>query len=163
MPDNDTLREMHRQMVRIRIFEETLVQVYMEGKTPAFDIAMGPVPGEMHLCAGQEPSRPGVRPPETHRRDHRDPPATHEALAHGVDMKMMAAEIFGKETGLGHGKGGHMHCSRRSRRSAAAALSPRESRPRSATRWHSRRWGAMTSRCRSSGRAPRTRVHSTSR
>ncbi len=104
------LREMHRQMVRSRIFEETLGQVYMEGKTPAFDIAAGPVPGEMHLSAGQEPVAAGVcahlRPTDAITATHRP---HHQALAHGVDMKMMAAEIFGKETGLGHGKGGHMH------------------------------------------------------
>ena len=110
MPDNSTLREMHRQMVRIRIFEETLVEVYMEGKTPAFDIAAGPVPGEMHLAAGQEPVAAGVcahlRPTDAITATHRP---HHQALAHGVDMKMMAAEIFGKDAGLGHGKGGHMH------------------------------------------------------
>jgi TPP-dependent pyruvate/acetoin dehydrogenase alpha subunit len=110
MPDNETLREMHRQMVRIRIFEETLVQIYMEGKTPAFDIAAGPVPGEMHLSAGQEPVAAGVcaqlRPTDAITATHRP---HHQALAHGVDMKLMAAEIFGKQTGLGHGKGGHMH------------------------------------------------------
>ncbi len=33
----------------------------------------------------------------------------HLALAKGVDMKAMTAEIFGRETGLSHGKGGHMH------------------------------------------------------
>jgi TPP-dependent pyruvate/acetoin dehydrogenase alpha subunit len=33
----------------------------------------------------------------------------HVALAHGMDMKKLTAEIFGKETGLCHGKGGHMH------------------------------------------------------
>jgi pyruvate dehydrogenase E1 component alpha subunit len=53
MPDDAVLREMHRQMVRSRIFEETLEAVYMEGKTPAFDIAAGTVPGEMHLSSGQ--------------------------------------------------------------------------------------------------------------
>jgi TPP-dependent pyruvate/acetoin dehydrogenase alpha subunit len=110
MPDSATLREMHRQMVRIRIFEETLVEVYMEGKTPAFDIAAGPVPGEMHLAAGQEPVAAGVcahlRPQDAITATHRP---HHQALAHGVDMKKMAAEIFGKEAGLGHGKGGHMH------------------------------------------------------
>lgn len=110
MPDTATLREMHRQMVRIRIFEETLVQVYMEGKTPAFDIAAGPVPGEMHLAAGQEPVAAGVcahlRPTDAVTATHRP---HHQALAHGVDIRRMAAEIFGKETGLGHGKGGHMH------------------------------------------------------
>ena len=110
MPDSTTLREMHRQMVRIRIFEETLVEVYMEGKTPAFDIAAGPVPGEMHLAAGQEPVAAGVcahlRPTDAITATHRP---HHQALAHGVDMKRMAAEIFGRDAGLGHGKGGHMH------------------------------------------------------
>jgi len=110
MPTEETLREMHRQMVRIRIFEETMAQVYLEGKTPAFDIAAGPVPGEMHLAAGQEPVAVGVcahlRPSDAVTATHRP---HHIALAHGMDMKRMAAEIFGKEPGLGHGKGGHMH------------------------------------------------------
>lgn len=102
--------EMHRQMVRIRIFEETIQKVYFEGKSPAFDIAAGPVPGEMHLAAGQEPVAAGVcihlRPSDAVTATHRP---HHIALAHGMDMKKLAAEIFGKETGLGHGKGGHMH------------------------------------------------------
>ena len=110
MPPNEVLREMHRQMVRIRLFEETMQQVYLEGKTPVFDIAAGPVPGEMHLAAGQEPVAVGVcahlRPSDAVTATHRP---HHIALAHGMDMKAMAAEIFGKETGLGHGKGGHMH------------------------------------------------------
>src|SRR5690606_27567129 len=33
----------------------------------------------------------------------------HFAIAQGVDLEKLAAEIFGKETGLGRGKGGHMH------------------------------------------------------
>lgn len=102
--------EMHRQMVRIRLFEETMQKVYFEGKSPAFDIAAGPVPGEMHLAAGQEPVAAGVcihlRPSDAVTATHRP---HHVALAHGMDMKKMAAEIFGKDTGLGHGKGGHMH------------------------------------------------------
>jgi TPP-dependent pyruvate/acetoin dehydrogenase alpha subunit len=102
--------EMHHQMVRIRRFEETLQQVYMEGKSPAFDIAAGPVPGEMHLAAGQEPVAAGVC---LHLRASDAVTATHRphhiALAHGMDMQRMMAEIFGKDTGLGHGKGGHMH------------------------------------------------------
>jgi TPP-dependent pyruvate/acetoin dehydrogenase alpha subunit len=102
--------EMHHQMVRIRRFEETLQQVYMEGKSPAFDIAAGPVPGEMHLAAGQEPVAAGVC---LHLRVSDAVTATHRphhiALAHGMDMQRMMAEIFGKDTGVGHGKGGHMH------------------------------------------------------
>jgi len=97
-------------MVRIRRFEEILQQVYMEGKTPAFDIAAGVVPGEMHLAAGQEPVAAGVcihlRASDAVTAPHRP---HHIALAHGIDMKTMMAEIFGKDTGLGHGKGGHMH------------------------------------------------------
>jgi TPP-dependent pyruvate/acetoin dehydrogenase alpha subunit len=110
MPSDDTLREMHRQMVRIRLFEETIQKCYFEGKTPAFDIAAGPVPGEMHLAAGQEPVAAGVcahlRPSDAITATHRP---HHVALAHGMDMRKLAAEIFGKEAGLGHGKGGHMH------------------------------------------------------
>lgn len=110
MPTDEALREMHRQMVRIRLFEETLKNIYMEGKSPAFDIAAGPVPGEMHLAAGQEPVAAGVctqlRPTDAIAAPHR---AHHVALAHGMDMKRLAAELFGKDTGLCHGKGGHMH------------------------------------------------------
>lgn len=110
MRDNETLARMHRQMARIRVFEETIQQAYLEGKTPVFDIAAGPVPGEMHLAAGQEPAAVGVC---EHLRSSDAVTATHRphhaALAHGMDMKKLAAEIFGKESGLCHGKGGHMH------------------------------------------------------
>ena len=33
----------------------------------------------------------------------------HQAIAKGVDLDRMAAEIFGKKTGLSGGRGGHMH------------------------------------------------------
>lgn len=106
----ETLLNVYRTMQKIRVFEETMVDVYFEGKMPAFDIGSGPVPGEMHLAAGQEPTAVGVcahlRPDDTVTGPHR---AHHIAIAKGVDLKKMAAEIFGKETGLGHGKGGHMH------------------------------------------------------
>lgn len=108
--DQQTALSLYRQMLTIRAFEETMVQVYMEGKTPVFDIGSGPVPGEMHLAAGQEPVAVGVcahlRPADTVTGPHR---AHHFAIAKGVNLKKMAAEIFGKETGLGKGKGGHMH------------------------------------------------------
>lgn len=103
-------REMYRQMVRIRKFEETLQKVYLEGKTPVFNIAAGTIPGELHLSAGQEPVAVGIcaclRKTDAVGGGHRQ---HHLALAHGVDMKKMAAEIFGKEAGLNHGRGGHMH------------------------------------------------------
>lgn len=108
--DQQTALSLYEQMLVIRAFEDTMVQVYMEGKSPVFDIGGGTVPGEMHLAAGQEPVAVGVcahlRPGDTVTGPHR---AHHFAIAKGVDLKKMAAEIFGKETGLGKGKGGHMH------------------------------------------------------
>ena len=108
--DQQAALTMYRQMLTIRAFEEMMVQVYTEGKTPVFDIGAGPVPGEMHLSAGQEPVAVGVcahlRPTDTVTGPHR---AHHVAIAKGVDLKKMTAEIFGKETGLSKGKGGHMH------------------------------------------------------
>ncbi len=108
--DAATLRTMYATMVKIRYYEERLAEIYREGKTPLFDISAGPVPGEMHLAAGQEPVAAGVclhlRPDDTVTASHRP---HHVAIAKGVDLKKMTAEIFGKRTGLGKGKGGHMH------------------------------------------------------
>ena len=64
----------------------------------------------MHLSAGQEPVAAGVC---AHLTADDAVTATHRphhlAIAHGVDLEKMAAEIFGRETGLGRGRGGHMH------------------------------------------------------
>ncbi|MDH5422392.1 MAG: thiamine pyrophosphate-dependent dehydrogenase E1 component subunit alpha [Acidimicrobiia bacterium] len=104
------LVDMYSTMVRIRRFEERIRELYFADKLPAFDIAAGLIPGEMHLAAGQEPVAVGMRP-HLHPGDaitatHRP---HHVAIAQGVDLNKMAAEIFGRETGLGRGKGGHMH------------------------------------------------------
>ncbi|HET7824486.1 MAG TPA: thiamine pyrophosphate-dependent dehydrogenase E1 component subunit alpha [Anaeromyxobacter sp.] len=108
--DRDKLLWMYRTMLLIRRYEERLVDAYLEGKMPRFDIGWGPIPGEMHLAAGQEPVAVGVmahlRKEDTVTGPHRP---HHLAIAKGVDLKKMTAEIYGKKTGLGHGKGGHMH------------------------------------------------------
>ncbi|MGM8366570.1 thiamine pyrophosphate-dependent dehydrogenase E1 component subunit alpha [Virgibacillus sp. W0181] len=101
---------MYEKMVQIRHYEETMEKVYMEGKTPAFNIGAGTVPGEMHLSNGQEPAAVGIcahlTKEDTVASPHRP---HHHAIAKGVDLNKMTAEMFGKETGLGKGKGGHMH------------------------------------------------------
>jgi len=56
----EKLSWMYRTMILIRRYEERLVDAYMEGKAPRFDISFGPVPGEMHLAADQEPVAVGV-------------------------------------------------------------------------------------------------------
>jgi pyruvate dehydrogenase E1 component alpha subunit len=97
-------------MVLSRTYEEAILREYHADKKPAFDIGAGLVPGEMHLSAGQEPVAVGVC---AHLRAGDAVTATHRphhiAIAHGVDMDKMTAEIFGREGGLGRGRGGHMH------------------------------------------------------
>jgi len=97
-------------MVTSRIFETTIEKIYMEGKSPVFNMANGPIPGEMHLSNGQEPVAVGVcahlGPEDIVTATHRP---HHQAIAKGVDLDRMTAEIFGKATGLSGGRGGHMH------------------------------------------------------
>lgn len=104
------LEEMFENMVTARHYEERLQEEYLEGKQPAFDISAGPIPGELHLAAGHEASGAGVcqhlRDDDTVTGPHRP---HHIAIAKGVDLERMTAEIFGRETGLCRGKGGHMH------------------------------------------------------
>lgn len=101
---------MYATMVESRLFEEAILVAYLEGKQPHFNMAKGPVPGEMHLSNGQEPCAAGVcvwlGPDDAVTAGHRP---HHIAIAKGVDLDRMAAEIFGKASGLGGGRGGHMH------------------------------------------------------
>ncbi|MCY0858835.1 MAG: thiamine pyrophosphate-dependent dehydrogenase E1 component subunit alpha [Sulfolobaceae archaeon] len=105
---NDLLN-MYKRMVTIRYFEEEIRKVYHEGKNP-FNMASGIIRGEMHLAIGQEAVAVGslynVRVDDVVISTHRP---HHHAIAKGVDLKKLAAEIFGKATGLCRGKGGHMH------------------------------------------------------
>jgi TPP-dependent pyruvate/acetoin dehydrogenase alpha subunit len=107
---NTDLLWMYRAMKTSRYFEEKIEKVYLEGKQPVFNIGSGPIPGEMHLSNGQEPAAAGMM---VHLTENDTVTATHrphhQAIAKGVTLNKMAAEIFGKKTGLGKGKGGHMH------------------------------------------------------
>lgn len=108
--DTTVQLEMYRTMVLIRTYEMAILREYHADKGPGFDIGKGLIPGEMHLSAGQEPVAAGAcahlgagdAVTATHRPHH-------FAIAHGVDLDRMTAEIFGRETGLGRGRGGHMH------------------------------------------------------
>jgi len=93
-----------------RYYEERMEKAYLEGKQPVFNIGAGPVPGEMHLSNGQEPAAAGISV-HLHKDDTVTAPHRphHNAIAKNVNLNEMTAEIFGKVTGLGKGKGGHMH------------------------------------------------------
>jgi len=101
---------LYETMVLSRTYEEAILREYHADKGPGFDIGKGLIPGEMHLSAGQEPVAAGIC---AHLTAEDAITATHRphhlAVAHGVDLRAMTAEIFGREDGLGRGRGGHMH------------------------------------------------------
>jgi pyruvate dehydrogenase E1 component alpha subunit len=90
----------YRTMQTIRIFEERL----------SIEIAKGEIPGFTHLYAGQEACAVGVcdalTPEDMIVSTHR---GHGHAIAKGCNIDAMMAEIFGKATGLCHGKSGSMH------------------------------------------------------
>lgn len=99
LPGEQQLR-MYRQMLRIRRFEERVNQLFLEGR----------MPGTLHLYIGQEACAVGVCEAlgendwvaGTHR------PHGH-AIARGVSLDGMMAELFAKTTGCAGGYGGSMH------------------------------------------------------
>ncbi len=101
---------MYRIMVRSRAFDDRLTEQYWVDKSPIFAFGKGPLPGELHTSHGQEPVAAGLcsvlAPEDMMTVGHRP---HHMAIARGVDLKRMAAELFGKKPGLSGGRGGHMH------------------------------------------------------
>jgi TPP-dependent pyruvate/acetoin dehydrogenase alpha subunit len=101
---------MYEAMLRSRRLDDAVFEAYWEGKKPIFNMGAGPLPGEMHQSFGQEPTAVGVcahlGPDDAVGAGHRP---HHVAIARGVNLPRMAAELFGKKTGLSGGRGGHMH------------------------------------------------------
>ncbi|KAF1072285.1 MAG: Acetoin:2,6-dichlorophenolindophenol oxidoreductase subunit alpha [Pseudomonas citronellolis] len=96
----EQLLHAYRVMRTIRVFEERL----------HVEFATGEIPGFVHLYAGEEASAAGVM---AHLDDEDCIASTHRGHGHciakGVDVHGMMAEIYGKKTGVCHGKGGSMH------------------------------------------------------
>jgi len=96
----EELLQSYRVMRTIREFEERLHR----------EFATGEIPGFVHLYAGEEAIAAGVcahlRPDDYIASTHR---GHGHAIAKGCDVKGMMAEIYGKKTGICHGKGGSMH------------------------------------------------------
>src|ERR1700740_500203 len=91
---------LYRQMVRIRLFEENVNELYTRAL----------MPGLAHLYIGEEAIAWGVC--EALRADDYVT-STHRGhghcLAKGASPKLMFAELLGKEAGYCRGKGGSMH------------------------------------------------------
>lgn len=97
---DDTLLDLHRRMVRIRLFEETAGKLMEDGK----------IPGALHLYVGQEAVAAGVM---VHLGNEDWITSTHRGHGHliakGGAFDRMFAELYGKATGYCKGKGGSMH------------------------------------------------------
>ena len=98
--DNATLQAHYRLLLKIRLHEEAVKKLYLDGK----------VWGTTHLCIGQEAAAVGVVA-QLRREDYIT--STHRGHGHmvakGGELKPMLAEILGKATGYCKGKGGSMH------------------------------------------------------
>jgi pyruvate dehydrogenase E1 component alpha subunit len=89
-----------QQMIRIRRFEDKCAELYTQEKIRGF----------LHLYDGEEAVAVGVIP-VLEKRDR--VVATYRehghALARGVPMKTVLAEMYGKQEGCSRGRGGSMH------------------------------------------------------
>jgi pyruvate dehydrogenase E1 component alpha subunit len=98
--DGERWLRVYRQMVRIRLFEEQVNDLYKTAR----------MPGLAHLYSGEEAVAVGVC--EALRRDDYIT-STHRGhghcLAKGASIDRMFAELLGKEPGYCRGKGGSMH------------------------------------------------------
>ncbi len=98
----DVLMDMHRRMVRIRLFEEAAGKLAEAAKLPGF----------LHLYVGQEAVAAGVCATLS---DQDQITSTHRGHGHlvakGGQFNPMMAELMGKATGYCKGKGGSMHIS----------------------------------------------------
>jgi len=94
------LLDLYRSMLRIRMFEEKIVELYPEQEMKC----------PVHLCIGQEAIAAGVcqhlKKKDFVFSNHR---GHGHCLAKGTPMRPLMAEFYGKATGCSGGKGGSMH------------------------------------------------------
>src|SRR5574342_1008165 len=94
------LQDAYRQMLVIRKFEETIRDLYQNGK----------IRGSFHPCVGQEATAIGgcwaLRNDDYMTCTYR---GHGQAIAKGLSVRAAMAEMLGKATGCSKGKGGSMH------------------------------------------------------
>ena len=98
--DHDHCRHLLKQMLRVRRFEEKCAELYTREKIRGF----------LHLYIGEEAVATGVM----EALDEEDAVvATYRehghALLRGVPAGEIMAEMYGKQEGCSHGRGGSMH------------------------------------------------------
>lgn len=92
--------ELLHTMLRIRRFEEKCAELYSAGKIRGF----------LHLYIGEEAVATGamraLRPEDAVLATYRE---HGHALARGIAANALMAEMYGKQEGCSHGRGGSMH------------------------------------------------------
>jgi pyruvate dehydrogenase E1 component alpha subunit len=101
MPDgHDRRLEWYRQMLRIRLFEEKVQELFMSGR----------IEGTTHLCQGQEAVSVGAVAAMDDGDVQTNTYRGHgEALALGMEPEVAFAELMGRSSGGSRGLGGSMH------------------------------------------------------
>jgi len=97
---SEQMIDVYETMVKIRMFEDKVAELFAEGKVPGF----------VHLYAGEEAIAAGVC---IHLTERDYITSTHRGHGHciakGVNINSMMAEVYGKANGACKGKGGSMH------------------------------------------------------
>ena len=96
----ERLRELFREMLLIRRFEEKVEERFRAGELPGF----------LHVAIGEEAVASGVcaalEPDDVIASTHR---AHHHTIAKGTPIDAVMAELYGKTEGCSGGFGGSMH------------------------------------------------------
>jgi len=104
---------LYRAMLRSRLFEEAVIQLWDEGK----------ISGEMHLAIGEEAIAAGVvgqiQEGDALALDHRGTPPL---IMRGIDPTLILLEFLGHPDGLCAGIGGHMHLFSRHHLAASSGI-----------------------------------------
>ena len=100
MPAPDALLQMYAGMLRVRLFEERVRELFANGRIPGF----------LHTSIGQEATAVGaaaaLRSDDYVFSTHR---GHGHLIAKGGSLRALMAELYGKANGICHGKGGTMH------------------------------------------------------
>jgi len=98
--EKEELLSLYEKMLLIHEFELSVQENYRKGEIPGF----------IHLCIGEEAVAVGVcanlRKEDWITSTHR---GHGHAIAKGVELKLLMAELYGKATGCNGGRGGSMH------------------------------------------------------
>jgi pyruvate/2-oxoglutarate/acetoin dehydrogenase E1 component/TPP-dependent pyruvate/acetoin dehydrogenase alpha subunit len=97
---DELLIEMYRRILRIRSFEETVLDLKREAE----------IPGAAHICIGHEATMVGACMAAGENSFMTGSHRSHgHPIAKGADLRPLMAELLARTTGVCRGKGGSLH------------------------------------------------------